>query len=291
MKTLKNGLFSGAAKGLVKTALCGLVSLSLAQSVHANLVQNGGFETTTPGANADTTPGAGQLGYNINATGWTTTASPTTGPYSYNFLFTSGSADTTGADGEYGVLTLYGPNNGTPNGLPATSPSGGNYVGLDSDVQYNASLSQTINGLTPGQGYNLFFYWAGAQQTTYGGTTTDTLAVSLGSQTLSTSTLTVANHGFDAWNEVMFNYTATSTSEVLSFLATGTPLMPNEPPFVLLDGVDLELDAPPPTPDLASPVVLLSLSLAALVFAAWRRSPMLSLVRSQAGSKSVEALS
>jgi hypothetical protein len=244
------------------------------------LVQNGGFETTTAGANPDTTLGAGQLGYNINATGWTTTASPTTGPYSYNFLFTSGSADTAGADGEFGVLTLYGPNNGTANGLPASSPVGGNYVGLDSDVQYDAALSQTITGLTVGQGYNLSFYWAGAQQTTYGGITTDTLAVTLGSQTQTTPTLTVANHGFDPWTEVTFNYTATSTAEVLSFLATGTPLMPNEPPFVLLDGVDLELDSPP-MPDTASTALLLNLSLAVLAFAAWRRSVVPSLARSR----------
>jgi hypothetical protein len=282
MKTLKNGCFSGAANGLIKTAFCGLISFTLAQSTHANLVVNGGFETTTAGANPNTTPGAGQLGYNINATGWTVGASPSTGPYSYNFLFSAGSADTTGADGEYGVLTLYGPNNGTPNGLPATSPAGGNYVGLDSDVQYNAALSQTVSGLTPGQGYNLSFYWAGAQQTTYGGPTTDTLAVSLGSQTQSVGPISVPNHGYSPWTEVEMNFTATSASEVLSFLATGTPLMPNEPPFALLDGVDLELDAPP-TPDAASSAILCLISLAALTLAAWRRkpSPVLALKSSQ----------
>jgi hypothetical protein len=272
--TLKNGLFSGPVNGLSKTVLCGLLSFALAESIQANLVVNGGFTTTTAGAFADTTAGAGQIGYNINVAGWTTTGSAVTGPYSYNFVFTSGSADTTGAAGEYGTLTLYGPGNGVANTLPATSPNGGNFVGLDSDVQYDAALSQTITGLVPGQGYSVSFFWAGAQQTSFNGPTTDTLAVSLGGQTSTTSSISVTNHGYSPWTQVTFNYTATSASEVLSFLATGTPLSPNEPPFVLLDGIDVEAN----TPDAVSSAVLFTLSLAALSIAAWRRKSALAAV-------------
>ena len=73
----------------------------------ADLVTNGDFE--------EITNGGGQLGFNTNATDWT---SATT---SYNFSFTPGSADTTGVTGQYGNLQLWGPNNGSANGLPATS--------------------------------------------------------------------------------------------------------------------------------------------------------------------------
>jgi hypothetical protein len=58
------------------------------------LVTNGGFEMTTNGN--------GQLGYNTNATGWSVVAPSG----SYIFLFGPGTADTTGANGEYGGLTL-----------------------------------------------------------------------------------------------------------------------------------------------------------------------------------------
>lgn len=238
MNTLKSGLLT--------TALCGIVSLGLTQAAHANLVVNGGFEATTAGPNPNPfTPGSGQLSYDITATGWTTpTPSAITAPYSYDFLFASGAADTTGAYGQYGTLTLYGPGNGVANGLPASSPTGGNYIGLDSDVAYDAPIQQTIGGLTVGQRYTLSFWWAGAQQTTFGGPTTDTITATLGGVAQSAGPISVADKGFSGWSLVSFSYTATSTSEVLSFLATGTPLTPNEPPFVLLDGVDLELATP-----------------------------------------------
>jgi hypothetical protein len=110
-----------------------LVVLVAASPASANLVTNGSFESTT-------SPGGGQLGYNgFNATGWSTTG--------YNFLFPSGTADTTGVTGQYGNLKLYGPGNGYNNGLPATSPSGGNFVGADGAFGV-APITQTVSGLT-----------------------------------------------------------------------------------------------------------------------------------------------
>jgi hypothetical protein len=41
------------------------------------------------------------------------------------------------------------------------------------------------------------------------------------------------------WMAVTMNFTATATSEVLSFLAIGTPITPSVPPMSLLDGVTL----------------------------------------------------
>lgn len=242
------------------TALCGVIALGLAQKVRAlNLVQNDGFESVTGGA-------SGQIDYNgFSVTDWATTG--------YNFLYTPGSADTTGALGQDGYVAFWGPGNPTPdlNGMPATSPDGGNFVALDSYVAPTsglsvAALTQTINGLTTGQTYDLSFYWAGVQQYGYNGPTTDTLSVSLGSQTDVTGTIDVASHGFSPWTETTLAFTATATSEVLSFLASGTPPV-TDPPFVFLDGVSLQQDS---APDTASTAMLFGCTAAGLSFAAWR---------------------
>jgi len=250
MNTIKSGLLT--------TALCGIVSL-VAPLAHANLVVNGGFETTTsivPVSPIGTaTPGSGQLGYDISVTGWTTgTPDAITAPFAYNFLFASSSTPSTdtgnaadhtpGAQGQYGDLTLYGPGNGNNNGL-VNSPNAGNYIGLDADVAYSTALQTTTLSLNAGQKYALSFYWAGAQQTSFSGPTTDTLAVTLGGVTQTTSTIAVPTLGFNGWFQTTFFYTPTTTgTELLSFMASGTPLSPNEPPFVLLDGVDLESFTP-----------------------------------------------
>jgi hypothetical protein len=46
-----------------------------------------------------------------------------------------------------------------------------------------------------------------------------------------------ASEGFTGWQTDSFTFTATSTSEVLSFLAVGTPA--GVPPFTLLDGISV----------------------------------------------------
>jgi hypothetical protein len=207
------------------------VAFATAMSAHAgvDLVTNGDFETTTGGA--------GQLGYNTDATGWSV---PSGG---YTFLYTPGLADTVGADGEYGNLQLWGPGNGSANGLPATDPAGGNYVAEDAAFQIQP-VQQTIDGLTVGDEYTVDFFWGGAQQQSFTGTTTEQFDVSLGSQTIDTPVLNNASHGFTGWQEASFIYTATQTSEVLSFLAVGTP--DGVPPFSVLGGVSLYAGTPEP---------------------------------------------
>ncbi len=215
-------------KKLLLAAAAVMAAASAANAV--DLVTNGSFTSTTNGP--------GQLGYNTDATGWTVA------PGGYTFLFASGTADTTGASGQYGHLTLWGPNNGSANGLPASSPDGGNYVAEDGAFQIQP-IQQTINGLTAGDKYNVSFYWGGAQQNGFTGPTTEAFDVSLGSETHSTATLDNANHGFTGWHHENFVYTATGTSEVLSFLARGTPN--GEPPFSVLDGVSLNAVPEPAT--------------------------------------------
>ncbi len=204
--------------------------VAVASGAHAsNLVSNGGFETNG---------GAGQLGFNTSATDWSVPAPSG----SYGFLFASGGADTTGSNGEYGNVGLWGPGNAVANGLPASSPDGGYYFGADSDFQQGA-LSQTINGLTPGASYNLSFWWAAGQQTGFFGATQSQWQVSLGSQTQSTAFDNIPSQGFSGWQQQKFTFTATNASETLSFLASGGPPVP---PFALLDGVSLTASVPEP---------------------------------------------
>ncbi len=214
-------------------AACALMALA-GPAAAANLVVNGDFELTT-------LPGADQFGdaYSQNQlTGWTSGG--------YNFVFAAGTADDgTGATGQYGTLQLWGPNNGSANGLPAASPAGGNYVGADGAYNVGA-IEQTINGLNVGQKYDVSFYWAGAQQFGYTGPTTENWQVSLGGESYTTATLDNADHGFTGWQQQTFTFTASGASEVLSFLAHGTPN--GVPPFSLLDGVTMDAQGAVPEP-------------------------------------------
>jgi hypothetical protein len=128
-----------------------------------------------------------------------------------------------------------------PNGLPASSPDGGYFIGQDSDFQVQP-LQQTITGLTAGDTYQVGFWWGAAQQSGFYGPTADLWNVSLGSSTQTTSTINLPSQGFSGWQYQTFDLTADGSSDVLQFLAGGYPQGP--PPFILLDGVSLT-----PTPE------------------------------------------
>jgi len=197
------------------------------------------------------------LEYNVFASNWSTVG--------YNFLYTPGTADTTGAMGNASPdpVKLWGPGTGSANGLTG-SPTGGNFVALFSAFE-SAALTQILTGLTPGGTYTLSFDWAGTQQAGLHGDTHDNLTVSLGSDSKTTSTISVPDEGFVPWMHVTDTFTATNSTELLSFLASGGPQ--GEPPVVLLDSVDLELQVP----DGASTAGLLGFALAILGFVAMRR--------------------
>jgi len=233
----------------MKSFILGLSALGFAISAPAfassELVTNGGFENTTNGA--------GQTGHNTDAVGWTSNG--------YNFIFASGTADSTGSNGVYGNLQLWGPNNGSANGL-GDSPTGGNFIGADGAFG-QAPVWQTISGLTVGRQYTVSFDWAGAQQLHYDGPTTERWLVTLGNEALcpscigdynnptfnpaitqSTSVWNNPNHGFSGWQHESMTFTAGGTTQVLSFLAVGTP--GGLPPFSLLDGVSMKAAVPEP---------------------------------------------
>jgi len=191
-----------------------------------NLVTNGDFSLAQG-------QGSCQVNYNCSVTGWSS-------PNGFNFDFLPNTATTTGATGQYGNFTLWGAANGgnnTWNGNGPTGLSGANFIAADG--AFNVSpLTQTIVGLVAGQTYQLSFDWAGAQQTGYYTATSEQWSVSLGSQTLTTQVAQNSPEGFTGWMVATLDFTATSSSELLSFLAVGTP--DGEPPFSLLTGVDLE---------------------------------------------------
>ncbi len=212
----------------IGSAVMGLF-IGMSGVARAQTLLNGGFEATTNGN--------GQLSYNTTATGWTV---PSGG---YAFLFASGTADTTGAVGQYGTVKLWGPNDGSANGMPVSSPNGGNFVALDGGFQIQP-IQQTVTNLIVGNKYAVSFYWAGAQQLGRSGATKEQFKVSFGGDMQSTALLDNAEHGFTGWQAQTFTYTAHSTSQLLSFLAVGTPA--GEPPFSLLDGVSVAA-VPEPT--------------------------------------------
>ena len=236
-------------------ALFGLATLAVAApQAHAaaNLIVNGDFEQFT---NPSGTPSTSyQVKTDIPDTGGTNKNNPNGGTLTgwsnggYTFLFNSGTADTSGAvETEYpGTLKLYGPGNGYNNGLPASSPTGGNFLATDSDSTFEpGAITQTISGLTVGYAYELSFNWAAAQQTTFNGITTDSWGVSFGGQTYNTPTVTNPEHGFTPWRQAAFTFVPTSTTQTLSFLAAGGPN--GTPPFALLDSVALIATPEPAT--------------------------------------------
>jgi hypothetical protein len=213
----------------------------------ANLVMNGNFSTTSLGASG------GQIIGSSSVTGWTNAPTSNFTGYGYTFLATGTSADTSPGmpNNASGYAMLYGPDGGTgasnysANGL-TSSPDGGNYIIADGDPAYSGTLSQTVTGLTVGQAYVLSFYWATAEFAPLStpSATTEAWDVSFGSQAQATQTRTTAAKGFDPWLPVSMTFAATSTSQVLSFLAAGSPS--GEPPALLLDGVSL-VAAPEPS--------------------------------------------
>lgn len=196
----------------------------------ANLVQNGSFELTT----GLSSPGGYfcQNGFTCvsNVTDWMSNCNiflifacgSNTTELSLLYPSTDGSAFN-GGDGLGGTI--------------ADSPDGGNFVADDGEVGFGAPFWQTINGLTPGQFYILSFYQAGAQQLGSSGATTEQWEVTFGSSTQYSALMNTPSQGFAPWNLQTMTFQATSASEVLTFLAVGTPY--GAPPVSLIDGITL----------------------------------------------------
>ena len=131
---------------------------------------------------------------------------------------------------------------------PGASPAGGNYFLADGDPGYNTALQQNVTGLVVGNSYQVSFWQAAGQENCgvddgatcdppNGANLTGLWQVTFGGTTLSSAMMTTAPHGLTGWNQQTLTFTATATSQLLSFLAVGTPS--GAPPIVMLDGVTL----------------------------------------------------
>jgi hypothetical protein len=212
----------------------GFLCSALSDAPAAVFINNAGFESiSNPTTGLPTTTG-GLFSSDVSTKmtvldGWTARG--------WGFVMTPGSADTTGVPYAPGsMFQLWGPNNGSNNGLPATSPVGGNYLALDGPY-HSANISQTLSGLTPGSQYDVSFWWAGAQQKGFTGATTESLVVALGTQIITTPILNNASLGYTGWQNTTLTFTAQTATDTLTFLAQGTPS--GVPPFVLLDGISM----------------------------------------------------
>lgn len=259
-------------RAFTRTLLASAVALAAGQALAApNLVTNGNFEAT----------GVGQIDSVISGTGWTnsTVFNGFNNVSAFNFI-----VDTTADDALSGTsggfpsensgtlhtnIFVHGPGNGTNNGFTGSS-NGGKFLGGDGGYA-TGPVSQTINGLTVGHDYTLSFEWAGTQFTDQSGAYWVGWDGTFGSDTFSVGGpgTSVASHGFKPWESASFTFTATSASQVLSFLATGPSGLP---PFSLLDGVslvDVTIVPPPPVPEPES--IALMLAGGALLAGAKRR--------------------
>lgn len=219
-------------------------------SADANLITNGSFESNG---------GVGQLAGGITTlSGWTVGSTTDSAPYPSVYVVDS-SADSTGFPGVSSPpnLTVWGPGTGINNGFTGSSDGGYFLGGVATYGQ--APISQTISGLTIGGEYVLSFEWAASQLSNYTGATGQAWAVSFGSDSTTTTTSYIPSTGFSGWQTFSQTFTASSATQTLSFLATGSPAVM---PFLLLDGVKLEANfAPVPEP---SAFALLSIGIVGL---------------------------
>ena len=250
-------------RNMIAMSAMGLALATSGMAHAANLVTNGGFESTTNGANQFFSATSGGYGNyaTTDLTGWSYGAGGAA--IVYNNALDAGTVGAHQAYGsnDFGQVYLWSTNNPTTpapgnvgTNLVVDSPNGGHFVAMDADALSNVSkeLSQTITGLDIGKSYALSFDYAGAQfrnnngtywnggfhvgyQVSFSdGTTTQTKFT--GNNT--TGNLVVTSHGFTGWNTASFVFTATSSTETLSFYAV-TNAAAGLPPVALLDGVNL----------------------------------------------------
>jgi len=253
-----------------------VVSLSSAIQAQTNLVQDGDFtQTNTTGVHTTgATTNGGQLSYNIGAVGWTNTPASNqayNNAYGYNFLFTTNSFDNTnGVAGNAGNFNLWSTNyaggHGTLSSPPTNAffPTPGNFLAADGAYQ-TSNIRQTITSLVAGQQYLLDFQWAVGQQyrNSFTSSVTAQWNVSLGDSLMTTPVYT-NNPGqtVSPWMDATAVFTASNSSEILSFLASGTPN--GQPPFALLG--DVSLVAVPEPSQVASSILLLACMAGFLVY-------------------------
>ena len=218
-------------------------ALAAPASAAVELVTNGSFELNS------VNNGDKKYFTQSAVTGWS-------GGANLTFIASPGTAD---APNKY--LAVYGP-------FPATSPDGGDFVLADGDPNYAGAFWQTISGLTVGKQYTLNFWQAAGQQQGFTGPTTERWEVTFGNDVVLSSLFSLPQGGVGPWQQQTMTFTATAASQVLKFLAKGTP--GGAPPISFLDGVSLQ-EVVPGVPEPATWAMLIA-GFGLVGFAARRRN-------------------
>lgn len=279
---------------LRKSILVGLSAIALSSIGTAaqafNLVMNGGFVP------ANMPAGIRSSGINNPASGviisnWTITDNPNNIPgFVNNLMYVISDGNTFSQEGGVG-MNQWGQNQrkswtlfNTPGQTVNSVDGSGWYIASDGDPLYSGSISQTLTGLTVGEQYNVSFSQAAGQFNCnfgsisapssscveggiYSGATTSRWQVSFGGTTqLSTLMNQASQAPVSPWQSQTLSFTATSSTQVLSFLAIGTPGA--QPPTALLSGVSVTPFSSAPVPE---PTTILG-SIAAIGFMTKLRS-------------------
>ena len=218
-------------KTIILVAALAAATLTGAANAATNLVVNGDFEQTTFQSNYQFGAGFGGQG----VTGWTGL-----GGNHLQFYYFGGTQTSVNATNQFNDPQGYF----RPN-FSQLSPTGGNFVALDGDSNYDGGISQLVTGLTAGSRYRLTFSWAATQLINRTGATTEQLTGTFGSDTFATGVVANPSEGFTGWFNEAFTFTATGPSQLLSFLSVGTPN--GLPPIAALDGVSITAVPEPAT--------------------------------------------
>ena len=229
-----------ANRPLLILAALALAGLATAAQAGPNLVPNGSFSTFSGGSGTCSPGGVNtQQVTNSDLSGWSTDS---------NYTFALNSSN-------YGSFAnSYG--GGSCIGLQPTitaSPDGGNFIGADASYQNPGpyTLATTPLSLVSGLTYTLTFYMAAGQQTTFSGATSDKWTVGLGptggtagtTPNQATASVALPSGGFSGWVGETMQFVAGATN-VLWFMGSSTAAQ-GQPPFILLDGVDMQVPEPP----------------------------------------------
>lgn len=258
------------------TLILGLAFAAGTAQAATNLVTNGNFDNLTNGygqvvVNPDGTNRTSGT-YTSSANGWysyyTADNKNSGSTAGYPFIFYTNNASAGFGDAwDNGQRYLWTSSNGGTSTWDGTSQSaggvtgGGNYVVMDGGY-HTTALSQNIAGLVSGTTYTLSFLWAAAQWSDGSGgfatgDTTESVKVSIDGKNYTTDTVNLPSKGFSGWMAKSLTFTYGGGSNVLSFLATGTPA--GLPPMTLLDSVSLSAVPEPGTLTLAGLAVAATL--------------------------------
>ena len=214
--------------GFSAMLLASAVSLP-AQAI--NLVTNGGFvpNTTIQSSNASTSYRIPSTFNSVAIPGWTLTSNV------YTALTPDAADISVVGDGVFGLYT-------SPGQKVASADGSGWIIQMDGDSRFRSNMSQTLTGLTQGQEYIVGFYQAGGyinQPSSYNQPTSNQFQVTFGSTSKTGALMDMAfGEVVEPWSYQQLTFTASSSSQLLSFVNVGGPL--GQPPIALLSGVSVQ---------------------------------------------------